>query len=523
MLAASLWLLNPFLVSTTLYVVQRMTQLAALFSLLGIWGYLLGREWLSTSPRLGYATITLSVTLGTGLAVLSKENGALLPLLILVIEATLRSHWTTPGPSWQWKLVFLTIPASAVLAYLAMKLPGLVRPIPTREFTLLERLLTQPRILWDYLFHLFVPHIQTRGLYQDGIVISTGLATPWTTALALVGLVVLGVGGWLARHRWPLVSLGILFFLAGHLLESTTIALELYFEHRNYLPAVFLFLPVAAGIVALRTRIRPALVVFIALALNGSFAIATWQWATVWGDEDQLTLVWAETNPTSPRAQNEAARTWLNLGHPDRAIAVLKRAIAANPNSALLTSSYLTQRTYLGQITPLELKKSLDKLRDQPFDPQMLRVLKHLVELVNASAPAPEHAELLLSYLRSLREDLDGRVPVAHRYSYYLQGLLLSGQGDGQRALPYLEEALSHYGSIETGLHIVSLLATHGHYREALIMLDQSSLTLHAQPDSTLGRYRSTYENEIERLRQTLRDDLVAQGQQTPEAVEPVN
>ena len=141
------------------------------------------------------------------------------------------------------------------------------------------------------MFHLLIPHIQTRGLYQDGIVISTGLLTPWTTLPALLGLLTLGVGGWLARWRWPLLSLAILFFLAGHLLESTTIALELYFEHRNYLPAIFLFLPIAAGIMALRDQIKPVLVALIAILVSGSYAIAAWQGARLWGDENQLMLV----------------------------------------------------------------------------------------------------------------------------------------------------------------------------------------------------------------------------------------
>lgn len=44
--AASLWMLHPYWVSTTLYVVQRMTILSALFMLAGMVGYLKGRLWL---------------------------------------------------------------------------------------------------------------------------------------------------------------------------------------------------------------------------------------------------------------------------------------------------------------------------------------------------------------------------------------------------------------------------------------------------------------------------------------------
>ncbi|EIC21268.1 hypothetical protein [Thiorhodovibrio frisius] len=512
LIASSLWVLNPFLVSTTLYAVQRMTQLATLFSILGIWGYLQGRLWLATRPHLGYATISVSLVLATLLALLSKENGALLPLLILTMEFALRFHWTTSGPDWRWKGIFLGLPALVIAAYLAMRLPGLERPIPTRAFTLLERLLTEPRILWDYLYHLFIPHIQTRGLYQDGIVISTGLSTPWTTWPAAVGLLALGIAGWLARRQWPLFSLSVLFFLVGQLLESTTIALELYFEHRNYLPAVFLFVPLAAGILALRNHLKPVLVVFIIAAFTGSYAMATWQRARLWGDESQLMLVWADMNPNSPRAQTSAAQTWLRIGQPERAFALLERASREMPQSVLLTVNTLSFKAELGILSPAELAEGAARLRQQPFDAQMLKGLKHLVEGINARAPLPEHTAIMLSLLDAMRDDLHGQVPVAHRYSYYLQGLLLSGQGDGVGAYRDLSEALSYYKSVETGLNMVSMLATHKHFKQALDMLDQSMRVLESQSDSELGRKRDTYEQEIARLRMTLKNDLVNQS-----------
>jgi len=515
LIATTLWLLNPFLVSTTLYVVQRMTQLAALFAVLGIWGYLQGRLWLPRRPYLGYAMLSLSVGLGTALAVFSKENGALLPLLILTMEFALRFHWRNPGPDWRWKAVFLGLPTVVILAYLATYLPNATHPLDTRNFTIAQRLLTEPRILWDYLFHLLIPHIQTRGLYQDGITLSTSFISPWITLPSILGIMVLIIGGWLTRKISPLLSLAIFFFLGGHLLESTAPPLELYFEHRNYLPAIFLFLPIAAGIMQLRNHVKPALVAFVALTLSGSYAMATWQAARLWGDENQLMLVWAETNPRSPRAQNSAARAWLHLGQPERAIAHLEQALRDMPDSSLLTSNYLSFKAHVGMLSTEELTQGAERLRRQPFDAQMLMALKYLVEVLNARGPLPEHTAIMMALLAGIRDDLQGRVPVAHRYTYYLQGLLLSGQGDSAEAYRYLSEALSHYQSVETGLHIVSMLATHGHFQPALDMLEQSRRVLETQPDSKLGRQRATYEREIARLRTTLQDDIVNKSRQT--------
>lgn len=55
-----------------------------------------------------------------------------------------------------------------------------------------------------------------------------------------MSLLILGV--YKAGTRIGLVFFGPVFFLAAHLVESSVIALELYFEHRNYLPSVGIFI-----------------------------------------------------------------------------------------------------------------------------------------------------------------------------------------------------------------------------------------------------------------------------------------
>lgn len=507
LLATGLWLVNPFLVSTTLYVVQRMAQLSTLFVLLGILGYLHGRTKLAVKPFLGYTQMTSAIIIGTVLAVYSKENGALLPLLILVIELALWHHWLTPRPDWRWMAIFLWGPTFVILYYLIDRIPsnGIYA---NRDFSLAERLWTQPRFIWDYLWHLLVPHIQTQGLYQDGRIVSISWWTPWTTTPALIGVLGLGLAGWLARRRWPLVSLALLFFLAGHLLESTTLGLELYFEHRNYLPAAFLFLPIAAGIWALRGRVKPAIIALIAIALIGSNAFATWQRATLWGDHNQLMLVWANTNPHSPRAQVTAAQAWLRLQRPDRAFAVLEQAMENLSESTLLTASYLAFKADQGKLSSAELQQGLDRMLEQAFDAQALRALEHLVDTFNAQAPMPQHSEVLLDALGRLRESLGGRVSVAHRFSYYLQGKLLAGQGDGEKAYKHFYQALTYYRSTESALNMVSVLATYKYYQLALEMLEQAEATLEKEPDANLKRRRSTYEMEIKRLRANLLEDI---------------
>src|SRR5690625_8021293 len=66
--------------------VQRMTLLAATFMFAGLGGYLLGRRRMATHPRSGLLLALFSLGAGTLLAAFAKENGALLPVLVLLCE-----------------------------------------------------------------------------------------------------------------------------------------------------------------------------------------------------------------------------------------------------------------------------------------------------------------------------------------------------------------------------------------------------------------------------------------------------
>lgn len=114
----------------------------------------------------------------------------------------------------------------------------------------------------------------------------------------------------------------------------------------------------------------------------------------------------------------------------------------------------------------------------------------------------------MMSLLAGIRDDLKGRVAVAHRFTYYLQGLLQAGQGDGNKALLYFKETLSRYDNVEASLQIVGLLATYGHFSEALEILKKSQHILDSKKDSELKRNRKTYEQEITRLHTVIQDDL---------------
>lgn len=506
LLSSGCWLLHPYLVSTTLYVVQRMAQLSFLFMLVGLALYLKGRGMLGRSARAAYAWMTTGVVAGTILAVLSKENGALLPLLILVVEFCLPQE-RAPGKA--WRAIFLWLPAFAVLAYLASLIDFSPNPWPERPFNQKERLLSEARIVWEYLYSLYVPQIEGRGLFQDGYPISRSLLEPRTTLPAVAGIVLLTIMGFRLRRRTPWTSLAILFFLAGHLIESTVVGLEPYFEHRNYHAAAFLFLPVAQGVRGLYERFGARLAVVAGFLILAFLSAMTGLRTNLWRDTDMLELYWAQATPDSPRAQNTIANFLVRHGEPEKSIRHLEAAIERLPNSTLLTLGLLIQKAGTRTATWEDFVAARDRLAKQPFDAQAVTGLRTLVGNTVTRKNPPFYIDGCLLVIDGLEQNPRyGDLALFRRLLPYLRGQLHLSAGRLDLAYREYETAAKAYGDVETALMMVAELASAKQYALALDLLGVAQAILARQGDRSLRRSRLSYEKDIEILRRQLLDDL---------------
>jgi Tfp pilus assembly protein PilF len=79
------------------------------------------------------------------------------------------------------------------------------------------------------------------------VTLSTSFFHPWTTLPAIMLTLLLIMLGFSQIRKRPVIALAVLFFFLNHVIESTVLPLELIFEHRNYLPSMFLFLPFLVG------------------------------------------------------------------------------------------------------------------------------------------------------------------------------------------------------------------------------------------------------------------------------------
>ena len=324
---AAIWLLHPFNLTGVLYVVQRMTSLAALFTLAGLALYAHGRKLLLDGNRSGFLAIGAALFVFTPLAALCKESGALLPLLIFVTEAILL-RWNAPDRGSRRMLVAIVglsvaVPLLLGLFYV-LKTPDLVLGgYAWRDFSLTERLMTEARVLWFYLHMIVLPSMGEMGLHHDDFLISRGLFSPWTTLPAIAGLVLLAAAAFVLRNKQPLITFGIVFFFAGHAMESTIIPLELAFEHRNYLPMFGILLPLAYYALDSRLHLSSVRVrrgAFLLLVIL--FAGLTASRAQQWGDTLQMRMLEVERHPRSVRAHTDLAALYDHLPPTSREDAI---------------------------------------------------------------------------------------------------------------------------------------------------------------------------------------------------------
>jgi tetratricopeptide (TPR) repeat protein len=356
-LTSALWLLHPMQISTVLYTVQRMTELSALFTLLGIYGYLRIRTLCkNTYPHRHLVTMGFIIAICTLLAILSKENGILLPLYILVLEATFFSGHprTTVWRIWIW--VILVLPLLLVAFYFISILDDTLLSYRNRHFTPGERLLTQAVILFDYIRYLILPHPDAFSLFHDDFPVSTGLLSPPVTLISITGIVSLLLFAIFNRQRFIVISFSILWFFSGHLLESSHLNLELYFEHRNYLPSIGIFFLAAWLSIFCWKRISNKLLISILISSYYLLILTvTIVVINTWSNPVKQAVEWARLHPGSSRALDNLAGAHLILGEYDVAMKTYQRINTYYPDDIyphikIISITYCIKETTLTNV-----------------------------------------------------------------------------------------------------------------------------------------------------------------------------
>lgn len=331
--AALLWAVHPLHTQTVSYIVQRMNGMAAAFSLLCL--LLFAHARCNARPgqrRWLFAGSAIAALCALG----SKETAATLPFLVILYEwyffRDLSRAWLVRGA------VATAVAALAAIAFAVFRPEttyGVSGLYAIRDFSMAERLLTEPRVVMHYLSLLLYPHPERLMLLYD-YPLSRSLTAPQTTWFAMAANIAMLALAAASARRERLLSYAILWWFGNLVIESSFIGLEIVFEHRTYLPSAF----VVAALVDLLFRwIRP---VVLPTALCSGLVLVAGLWThernRVWADDvvcyqDNLrktpgnervrqALVWALT---------ERGRVLISIGEHSQALSVLKQAVALGP------------------------------------------------------------------------------------------------------------------------------------------------------------------------------------------------
>ena len=247
-LSATLWAINPIQVQAVTYIVQRMASMAGMFYILSIYQYIRARQSnikIETSIRIIISAFFFIIALGC------KENSiTLIPSLLIIELLFLCKKNDYQSRCYSNALISLNILFIFLGTIYLIKgnyIDFIFSNEVDRTFTNTERLLTQPRVLLFHISQLFFPS-PTRFSLEHDFIISTSLLNPATTLLS-ISILISAITICLYKfNQFILINLAILFFLINHSIESTIIPLEMVFEHRNYIPSFFIFLPLAVFI-----------------------------------------------------------------------------------------------------------------------------------------------------------------------------------------------------------------------------------------------------------------------------------
>jgi tetratricopeptide (TPR) repeat protein len=478
LLAAALWVVNPIQIQAVTYIVQRMASMAAMFYILSMFFYVKCR---TSGTSLRRILFLLGCILAFLFAMGSKENSITLPLALFGVEVICFQDLSLQRTK---RVLVLGLIAGGLLLTLLgiwLFIPG--NPLAffgsydSRPFGLIERLLTEPRILLFYVSLIFYP-IPDRFSIEHDVTVSTSLFQPWTTLPAILLTLVLIVFGFSQVRKRPLIALAILFFYLNHVVESTVIPLELIFEHRNYLPSLFLFLPVAAGLIKLldyvkqrRYSIRYVLSGFIVLLIivigSGTY-IRNRAWATevsLW--QDAMVKAPRSARPLTNLAWQMVYGPQADPGQYDVALKLYEKALSLQKSRSALNPVILDNMAGI-YFRKGEYQKATDLLEKAlVLSPEYTKGRYDLSRILIA-AGRWNRAAAHIDYLLLKNEH--------HEEYLNLRGLILLRQKRFAEAIEYFRKSLSaipRFNSALIGLGVAYSLS--GDYDRAEMALRQAN------------------------------------------------
>ena len=413
----ALWALNPVQTNAVTYLVQRMASIVALFYFLTVAFYIHARLSVITKSKI---MLYAGALIAACCAFLSKENSATLPLAILLTECMFLSPGRTKEllskiPPRFWIVLGVTV----ILLLPLGKSPwqSILSGYDIRNFTLVERLLTEARVVVFYMSLLILPLPSRLNLDHD-FPISTSVFSPPTTIMAILFLIALLAAAIKFRSKYPLFSFGIFWFFLNLLVESTFVPLEIIFEHRLYLPAAGFFIAIL-GIVDTSLQHVPRqprndityhiTVLLLTICLCTSSVLTTLR-NNDWRDINSLQKDSYNKSPHKSRVITNYGQFLGSNGKIDQSIEILEKCIKNGQHG---NEDYVnaTNNILVAYIEKEKVKEGIDvvskHIKNMPPDCNTIALPVLFYNLAVALKETERYSDALESQLTSMRTMLD--------------------------------------------------------------------------------------------------------------------
>ena len=326
---AAVWMVHPLQTQSVSYIVQRMNSLCAMFYMLSILFY--ARFRLGGQQRKKWWLFSGCILAGV-LALTSKQIAATLPFFIIAYEwyffQDLEVKWLKNHLALLTGCLLLV--AVIVLAVLGSNpLDVILQGYKGRDFTLTQRLLTEPRVVIFYISQLLWPHPSRLNLDHD-FALSNSLMDPMTTFFsiftiaALIGLAVV------TARKQRLLSFCILWFFGNLVIESSIVSLEIIFEHRVYLPSMTFCLIV---VWVVYRRVKPTWLQTALLCVMVTVgAVWTYQRNEVYRDRITFWQDCVNKSPRKARPYNNLGVALADKGDHEEALKAYHKALEIDPH-----------------------------------------------------------------------------------------------------------------------------------------------------------------------------------------------
>ena len=446
--AICLWLIHPLNLTSVLYVVQRMNSLSTLFILIGLVNYTIARKQIIAGHKSGLAALVL-LPLWMTLAALCKENGVLLPVYVILIELFFYRFRAASSTNQIFRWLFFAIIIFPIATGILILITNydIFIGYSHHAFTAGQRIMTEARVLWFYLSMIFIPDISRMGLFHDDFILSAGILEPVTTLLSIAGIMLLIVISYFTRNRYPLIGFAILWFLLGHSIESSFLALDLVYEHRNYLPqfaSILTFVFYALYPYSKLTQnsnnryIQNAVIIlFILLTAYGTH-LRSEQWRS----DITLAIQEVSSHPASPRANTYLAVTLDNRKQYNTATRYFVTAANLEPENPSNLLRLIHHLDNADRPVPSKMIGELGRLLGQQnlFAPDILLTF---YPLLHDTTDHPKLNHALIIEFEKYIERKSANVPKNWLiYAYDKLSSVYQKSGDLGKALFYLQKCI---------------------------------------------------------------------------------